>query len=82
MPGAVLPRQRQPIPQVRAGVPFPWLNVPQREPQTRFRISDSWPRDEFRIRGLEMMSRFALEVRLVSFGAPSGAILQMAENFD
>jgi hypothetical protein len=33
-------------------------------------------------RALEMMSRFALEVRLVSFGAPSRAILQMAENFD
>jgi ADP-ribosyl-[dinitrogen reductase] hydrolase len=30
---------------------------------------------------LEMMSGFGLDVRLVSFGTPSRAILQMAEDF-
>jgi molybdopterin biosynthesis enzyme MoaB len=33
-------------------------------------------------RALEMMSGFALDVRLVSYGTPSKAILQMAEDFD
>ena len=42
---------------------------------------DDWIHAAMR-RALEMMSRFALEVRLVSFGEPSRAILQMAENFD
>ena len=32
-------------------------------------------------RALEMMSRFALDVRLVSYGTPSRAILQMARDF-
>jgi hypothetical protein len=32
-------------------------------------------------RALEMMSGFALDVRLVSFGAPSRAILKMAGDF-
>ena len=32
-------------------------------------------------RALEMMSGFGLDVRLVSFGTPSRAILQMAEDF-
>ena len=41
---------------------------------------DDWIHAAMR-RALEMMSRFALEVRLVSFGAPSRAILQMAEYF-
>jgi hypothetical protein len=42
---------------------------------------DDWIHAAMR-RALVMMSRFALEVRLVSFGEPSRAILQMAENFD
>jgi hypothetical protein len=33
-------------------------------------------------RALKMMSDFALDVRLVSYGAPSRTILQMAEDFD
>ena len=33
-------------------------------------------------RALEMMSGFELDVRLVSYGTPSRAILQMAEHFD
>jgi hypothetical protein len=33
-------------------------------------------------RSLDMMSGFALDVRLVSYGTPSRAILQMAEEFD
>ena len=32
-------------------------------------------------RALEMMSGFALDVRLVSYGTPSRAILQMAGDF-
>jgi hypothetical protein len=41
---------------------------------------DDWIHAAMR-RALEMMSRFALEVRLVSYGTPSQAILQMARDF-
>ena len=41
---------------------------------------DDWIHAAMR-RALEMMSRFALDVRLVSYGRPSRAILQMAEYF-
>jgi hypothetical protein len=34
------------------------------------------------LRALKMMSRFALDVKLVSYGTPSRASLQMAEEFD
>jgi hypothetical protein len=33
-------------------------------------------------RSLEMMSGLALDVRLVSYGTPSRAILKMAKEFD
>jgi hypothetical protein len=42
---------------------------------------DEWIHVAIR-RALEMMSGFALNVRLVSYGMPSRAILQMAEDFD
>jgi hypothetical protein len=41
---------------------------------------DDWINAAMR-RALEMMSGFALEVRLVTYGKPSRAILQMAEEF-
>jgi hypothetical protein len=41
---------------------------------------DNWIHAATR-RALEMMSRFALDVRLVSYGPPSRAILQMARDF-
>ena len=42
---------------------------------------DDWIHAAMR-RALEMMSGFDLDVRLVSYGTPSRAILQMAEHFD
>ncbi len=42
---------------------------------------DEWIQAAMR-RALEMMLGFALDVRLVSFGTPSRAILQIAEEFD
>jgi hypothetical protein len=42
---------------------------------------DDWIHAAMR-RSLDMMSGFALDVRLVSYGTPSRAILQMAEEFD
>jgi hypothetical protein len=41
---------------------------------------DEWIHGAMR-RALEMMSGFALDVRLVSYGTPSRAIMQMAEEF-
>jgi hypothetical protein len=46
-----------------------------------FGNDDDWIHTAIR-RALEMMSGFALDVRLVSYGTPSRAILQMAEHFD
>jgi hypothetical protein len=42
---------------------------------------DDWIHTAIR-RSLDMMSGFALDVRLVSYGTPSRAILQMAKEFD
>jgi hypothetical protein len=42
---------------------------------------DNWIQAAMR-RALEMMSGFELDVRLVIYGTPSRAILQMAEHFD
>ena len=42
---------------------------------------DDWIQAAMR-RALEMMSGFELDVRLVSYGTPSRAILQMADHFD
>ena len=46
-----------------------------------FGNDDDWIHTAMR-RALEMMSGFDLDVRLVSYGTPSRAILQMAEHFD
>jgi hypothetical protein len=46
-----------------------------------FGNEDSWIHASMR-RALEMMSEFDLDVKLVSYGAPSQALLQMAEDFD
>jgi hypothetical protein len=45
-----------------------------------FGSADRWIDAAMR-RALEMMLEFALDVRLVSFGAPSPAILKMARDF-
>ena len=46
-----------------------------------FGNQDDWIHAAMR-RALEMASGFLLDVRLVSYGAPSRAILQVAEDFD
>ena len=46
-----------------------------------FGNQDDWIHTAMR-RSLEVMSGFALDARLVSYGTPSQAILQMAEHFN
>jgi hypothetical protein len=46
-----------------------------------FGNEDTWIHGAIR-RALEMMSEFDLDVRLVSYGAPSRAVKQLAESFD
>ena len=43
-------------------------------------MTDDWIHAAMR-RALEMMSGFDLDVRLVSYGTPSPALLHMAEEF-
>jgi hypothetical protein len=46
-----------------------------------FGNQDDWIHAAIR-RALEMMAGLGLDVRLVSYGTPSRAIVQMAEHFD
>ena len=46
-----------------------------------FGNDDDWIHAAMR-RALEMMSGFELDVRLVSYGTPSQAILKIAKDFD
>lgn len=46
-----------------------------------FGNQDSWIYDAIR-RALELMSRYPLDVRLVSYGSPRQELLQIAEDFD
>jgi hypothetical protein len=45
-----------------------------------FGNDENWIHDAMR-RALRMMSEFDLDVRLVSYGAPSGTIVKIAEHF-